>query len=67
MKKIAKRPLDWNNTGAVRTQLILLLRLLMLCRSVDLEIMYRTISKLDGQLFVLLKGKGQKKEFNGNL
>ena len=58
LEKLRLEPLGWNNVLEVRTRLILVLRLLHLARSIDLQRMVRTISFLDGKAFVLLRRKG---------
>jgi hypothetical protein len=52
--KLAAQPLNWSDVAEIRTRLLLCLRFFMLCRNVDLERMYRTISIVDGQPFVLV-------------
>ena len=56
--KLAAQPLDWECPTQIRTRLILAFRFFMLCRSIDLERMYRTISMLNGQPYVLVRRKG---------
>ena len=59
--KLAKQPLNWDCPKEIRTRLILVLRFFMLCRNVDLERMFRTVSMVDNKPFVLIQRKGQKK------
>ena len=61
LKKLAAQPLNWDDTNEIRTRLILVLRFFMLCRNVDLERMYRTISMVDNKPFVLIQRKGQRR------
>ncbi len=55
---LAAKGLNWTSMEDLRTQLILCMRFFMLCRNVDLERMYRTISFIDEQPFVLVQRKG---------
>ena len=50
--------IDWNSISEVRLQLLLCCRFLMLCRNVDLERMYITISMVGNKHFVLIQRKG---------
>ena len=59
LKKLFLAPLDWKDTKSVRDRLILVLRLLHLCRSVDLQRMYRRKSVSQGGLWVAIRRKGQ--------
>jgi hypothetical protein len=59
--KLAAQPLNWEDITAIRTRLLLVLRFFMLCRNVDLERMFRTVSMVDDQPFILIQRKGQKK------
>ena len=56
--KLVERDLNWNSIPDVRMQLLLCCRFLMLCRNVDLERMYRTISMVGQKPFVLIQRKG---------
>ena len=56
--KLAERALDWASVPALRLQLLLAMRFIMLCRNVDLERVYRTFSMVDGKPFILIQRKG---------
>ena len=58
LKKMLLQKLNWENTEQVRTRLILALRFIMLCRSIDLERMFRTVSMIGSKPFILLQRKG---------
>ena len=60
LKKLAEQPVNWKSVQAVRDRLILCLRLVHLCRSIDLQQSWRTLSFQGDKLFLLLQRKGQK-------
>ena len=55
---MVKENLSWDNVEQVRVRFILTLRFFMLCRSVDLERMYRTVSTVGPNPFILMQRKG---------
>ena len=61
LAKMASQPLDLTSVSQVRGRLILVLRLLQLTRSIDLERASRSISRTGGQTFLLLRRKGHLK------
>ena len=54
---LLQQPLDWKNIQQVRDRLIIALRIFQLCRSIDLQRCWRTMSKVGGQFFLRYKGK----------
>ena len=58
LAKMANDPLDPSSVSQVRSRLILVLRILQLTRSIDLERASRSISWSNGQAFMLLRRKG---------
>ena len=58
LRRLANTPLNWNNVQQVRDRLILVLRILQLCRSIDLERMWRTLSKVDDEYYIKIRRKG---------
>ena len=53
------QPLNWHSVQSVRDRLIIVMRLLHLCRSVDLAQTYRSISFQEKTPYILMKRKGQ--------
>ena len=53
--------LDWTSVKEVRNRLILILRLLHLCRSIDLKRIIRTLSIQNNKFWVLIKRKQELK------
>jgi hypothetical protein len=56
--RLAKQPLNWNSVLEVRNRLIMVWRLFALHRSVELSRIYRKVSFVGGEPFVLLRRKG---------
>ena len=61
LETLQKLPLDWHSVQAVRDRCIVVLRLLHLCRSIDLARALRSQSKLADKQYWLLKRKGAKR------
>ena len=61
LQKILQKPLNWKNVAQVRDRLVLSLRLLQLCRSIDLARMWRTISQVGNDFFIKIQRKGSLK------
>ena len=59
LERLGTQPLNWSSSEDLRTRLILVLRFLMLCRSIDLERLYRAISFVGETPYVLIRRKGQ--------
>ena len=58
-KKLQQQCLDWNSVAQIRNRLIMVLRLLHLCRSVDLAQTWRTIShSSSNEVYILIQRKG---------
>ena len=60
LTRLSKCLFNWESVQAVRDRLILCLRLVHLCRSIDLQQSWRTMSSQDDKVYLLLKRKGQK-------
>ena len=58
LKKLAQDPVDWGSVVAVRLRLILSLRLVQFLRSVDLSRVFRTVSFINDQPYLLIRRKG---------
>ena len=58
LEKLVTSNINWESISQVRMQLLLCCRFLMLCRNIDLERMYRTISMVGEKPFVLIQRKG---------
>ena len=58
LQKLIRHSFNWHSISEVRMQLLLACRFLMLCRNVDLERMFRTISMVGSKPFVLIQRKG---------
>ena len=56
---LIKTDIDWKSVKEVRNRLILVLRLLHLCRSVDLQRTLRTLSSQGDKVFILIKRKNE--------
>ena len=61
VQKLARKPLPQGNIAALRDRRIPVMRCFMLCRNIDLVRMYRTISMVDHQPYILIQRKGWKK------
>ena len=57
-QRLVAQPLNWHSIAEVRDRLILVWRLLHLSRSVDLARLYRCVSQVGDDLFVLSRRKG---------
>jgi hypothetical protein len=60
LQNLSQQPLNWQSIQQNRDRLILCLRLVHLCRSIDLQNTWRTLSFQEDQLFILIQRKGQK-------
>ena len=58
LAQLMKQNLNWTSVRCVRDRLILVLRIFHLTRSIDLERMVRSISKVGDKFFILLKREG---------
>ena len=58
LQKLIRHSFNWHSISAVRMQLLLACRFLMLCRNVDLGRMFRTISMVGSKPFFLIQRKG---------
>jgi hypothetical protein len=58
LQQLAQTPLNWECVKEVRDRLIIVCRLVMLCRSVDLQRTWRTVSKVGDNVFILMQRKG---------
>ena len=58
VQKLSKEPLEWKNVEKVRDRLTMVLRLLCLYRSVDLERLHRKVSFVDNIPFIWIQRKG---------
>jgi hypothetical protein len=58
LQKLVGHTLNWESLSEVRMQLLLSCRFLMLCRNIDLERMFRTISMVGEKPFILMQRKG---------
>ena len=56
---LLKQSLNWSSVKDVRNRLILVFRLLHLCRSIDLQRALRTLSLQGDRLFLLIRRKNQ--------
>jgi hypothetical protein len=54
LQKLVQRTVKWDSVSDVRMQLLLSCRFLVLCRNIDLERMFRTISMVGQKPFVLI-------------
>ena len=52
------KKLNWNDVSQVRDRLILVLRLLQLCRSVDLSRIWRNMSQVGNEFYIKAQRKG---------
>ena len=59
LERLGCQKLNWSSPEDLRTRLILVLRFLMLCRSIDLERLYRAVSFVGETPYVLIRRKGQ--------
>ena len=60
LQALQEQVLDWASLEQLRSRLIIVLRLLLLHRSVDLSRVLRTLSKVGGKYFILVQRKGWK-------
>ena len=58
LKKLIRQKINWKNESQVRDRLILVLRLLQLCRSIDLSRMWRTMSQVGNEFYIKIQRKG---------
>ena len=58
--KLLQKPLNWFSIREVRNRLIVVFRLLHLCRSIDLQRSVRTLSSQGDRFFLLLRRKNEK-------
>ena len=58
LRLLQKQNLDWSSIAQLRLRLIMLFRIIMLFRSVDLERCWRTISRVEDSLFLMVRRKG---------
>ena len=61
LHRLLQEPLDWRNVAALRDPCLLVLRLLHLCRSVDLARSYRRCSRLGDRQYWCLHRKRQRR------
>ena len=60
-ERLQEEELDWNSLWQVRDRCIICLRLLHLCRSVDLARCWRRKAVLEGQPYLWIRRKGQRR------
>ena len=59
--RLASTPFNSHSVEELRLRLLLCLRFFMLCRNIDLERIFRTVSFINERPFILIKRKGQLK------